>query len=164
MKGKALIFPLLLAIGLAGCTSAGDSDDTTVTSQSTSATSHSTTASTLPDTAPTTKATFASETQKLADDPNYQVDKIEIMDKDGFDWIMVRLDDSVHELSEQEQLAHCQELHPQILAAYEDYYADETESIHRPIASYFTEGFDEIARTDPNASDYETITLMNATK
>ena len=157
MKGKALILPMLLAIRLAGCTSTGDSDDT---SQSTSATSHSTTASTLPDTAPTTKATFASETQKLADDPNYQVDKIEIMDKDGFDWIMVRLDDSVHELSEQEQLAHCQEL----LAAYEDYYADETESIHRPIASYFTEGFDEIARTDPNASDYETITLMNATK
>ncbi|MEQ7214797.1 hypothetical protein ABQD61_02635 [Enterococcus asini] len=161
MKGKALILPMLLAIGLAGCTSTGDSDDT---SQSTSATSHSTTASTLPDTAPTTKATFASETQKLADNPNYQVDKIEIMDKDGFDWIMVRLDDSVHELSDQEQLAHCQELHPQILAAYEDYYADETESIHRPIASYFTEGFDEIARTNPNASDYETITLMNATK
>ena len=103
MKGKALILPMLLAIGLAGCTSTGDSDDT---SQSTSATSHSTTASTLPDTAPTTKATFASETQKLADNPNYQVDKIEIMDKDGFDWIMVRLDDSVHELSDQEQLAH----------------------------------------------------------
>ena len=164
MKGKALILPMLLAIGLAGCTSTGDSDDTAVTSQSTSATSHSTTASNLPDTAPTTKATFASETQKLADDPNYQVDKIEIMDKDGFDWIMVRLDDSVHELSDQEQLAHCQELHPQILAAYEDYYADETESIHRPIASYFTEGFDEIARTDPNASDYETITLMNASE
>lgn len=161
MKGKALILPMLLAIGLAGCTSTGDSDDT---SQSTSATSHSTTASTLPDTAPTTKATFASETQKLADNPNYQVDKIEIMDKDGFDWIMVRLDDSVHELSDQEQLAHCQELHPQILAVYEDYYADETESIHRPIASYFTEGFDEIARTDPNASDYETITLMNASE
>lgn len=161
MKGKALILPMLLAIGLAGCTSTGDSDDT---SQSTSATSHSTTASTLPDTAPTTKATFASETQKLADNPNYQVDKIEIMDKDGFDWIMVRLDDSVHELSDQEQLAHCQELHPQILAAYEDYYADETESIHRPIASYFTEGFDEIARTNPNASDYETITLMNASE
>lgn len=161
MKGKALILPMQLAIGLAGCTSTGDSDDT---SQSTSATSHSTTASTLPDTAPTTKATFASETQKLADNPNYQVDKIEIMDKDGFDWIMVRLDDSVHELSDQEQLAHCQELHPQILAAYEDYYADETESIHRPIASYFTEGFDEIARTNPNASDYETITLMNASE
>ncbi|MDT2757607.1 hypothetical protein P7G51_09475 [Enterococcus asini] len=154
MKGKNLVITSLLAIGLVGCTSTNSTDDTAL-SQSSSPISQSTTASTLPDTG--SDATFASETAKIAANPDYQVDKIEVMDKNGFDWIMVRMDDSIHDLPKEEQLAICQEIHPQVLAAYEDYYADETESIHRPIVSYFTEGFDEIARTDPNASDYEHI-------
>lgn len=147
MKNKFLLLLAIFSLSLVGCTASTDSTDET--SQS------STSQTTLPDTG--SDSTFASEAAKIAANPDYQVDKIEISNRNGFDWIMVRMQDSIHDLPKEEQLAICQEIHPQVLAAYEDYYADETESIHRPIVSYFTEGFDEIARTDPNASDYEHI-------
>lgn len=160
MKTSRLLLAFtLFSLSLVGCTSNTDSTANSSTGQSSTSISQSTTETTLPETGG--DATFATETQSIVENPDYQVDKIEITQRNGFDWIMVRMDDNIHDLSEEEQMRICREIHPQVLAAYEDYYADETESIHHPVASYFTEGFDEIARTDPNASDYEHIVPMS---
>lgn len=134
MKTKLLVLLSLLSLFLVGCSANDRSEES--------------------------EQTFGTQVDQLTTDPDNQVDEIEVIAKNGFDWIQVRMDDSILELSEAEQLSICEAVHPQILDAYDECYVKENSGVHKPVVTYFTEGFDEVAQTNIAEGNREELLLV----
>lgn len=144
MKKLIISGVILSSIFLAGCQTAtqGEADrssETTVTEA---------------------KTGFQEAVNQLVADSNSAILQLEVIPKNGFDAIFVKMHENILDKSDEEKLALCNEQHPKILDAYDTYYVNENDGIHKPVVDYFVEGFNEVVRTDIEAGDREKLTLV----
>lgn len=144
----------LLGIGVFGLGACGDDQNQTTESSTTVSSTVASTASTG-----IKQSEFQQQVAKIVKDSDGEVLGITVTGQEGFDSIKVKMQDSLKDASEEEQLATCQKYQGEILEAYQTYYVKENSGEHKPVTNYFADG-DPIVMTERQQEDPEKLVIV----
>lgn len=144
---KKWMIVTLLGIGLFGLGACGDDQNQTTES--------STTVSSTAE----KQSEFQQQVAKIVEDSDGEVLGITVTGQEGFDSIKVKMQTSLKDASDEDQLATCQKYQEEIIEAYQTYYVKENSGEHKPVTNYFADG-DPIVMTERQQGDPEKLVIV----